>query len=101
MEILALFDKPIEKSPIVINSDIKLIEHHNLRTLVVGNYPIFTHKTSDKDSERYLIAQLSRNRITSQKILASCFDTQINTIKNYKSRFLCQGLQGIVYQKPS
>jgi transposase len=101
METLALFDKPIEKSPIVINSDIKLIEHDNLRTLVVVNYPIFTYNTSDKDSERYLIAQLSRNRLTSQKILASCFDTHINTIKNYKSRFLSQGLQGIVSQKPS
>lgn len=101
METLALFDKPIERSPIVINSDIKLIEHDNLRTLLVANYPILTYNTSDKESERYLIAQLSRNRITSQKILASCFNTHINTIKNYKSRFLSQGLQGILYQKPS
>jgi len=101
METLALFDKPIEKSSIIINSDIKLIEQDNLRILVVANYPIFTYNTSDKDSERYLIAQLSLNRIASQKVLASYFDTHVNTIKNHKSRFLRQGLQGILYEKLS
>ena len=101
METLALFDRPIEKSPIVINSDIRLIEHDNLRTLVVANYPIFTYSTPDKDSERYLIAQLSLNRIASQKVLASCFNTHINTIKNHKGRFLHHGLEGILYEKPS
>ena len=101
METLGLFDKPIEKSSIVINSDIKLIAQDNLRILFVANYPIFTYNTSDKDSERYLIAQLSLNRIASQKLLASCFNTHVNTIKNHKSRFLHQGLQGVVYEKLS
>ena len=96
-----LFDKPTERTPIVINSNIKLIEQDNLRTVVVANYPIFTYNTSDKESERYLIAQLSLNRITSQKVLASCFNTHVNTIKNHKSRFLCQGLKGILYEKPA
>ena len=66
METLGLFDKPIEKSSISINSDIKLIAQDNLRILFVANYPIFTYNTSDKDSERYHIAQLSLNRIASQ-----------------------------------
>jgi len=101
METLGLFDKPIEKSSIVINSDIKLIAQDNLRILFVANYPIFTYNTSDKDSERYLIAQLSLNRIASQKVLASCFNTHVNTIKNHKSRFLHQGLQGVLYEKLS
>jgi transposase len=101
METLTLFDKTIEKPSIVISSDIKLIKQDNLRILVVANYPIFTYNISDKESERYLIAQLSRNRITSQKVLASCFNTHMNTIKNYKSRFLRQGLQGILYEKPA
>jgi len=67
----------------------------------VANYPIFTYSTPDKDSERYLIAQLSLNRIASQKVLASCFNTHINTIKNHKGRFLHHGLEGILYEKPS
>lgn len=101
METLGLFDKPIEKSSISINSDIKLIAQDNLRILFVANYPIFTYNTSDKDSERYLIAQLSLNRIASQKVLASCFSTHVNTIKNHKSRFLHQVLQGVLYEKLS
>ena len=97
-----LFDKPGEqnKATIAINPDIRLIKRDNLKVLTVANYPVFTYDVSDEGSERYLIAQLSRNRITSQKILASCFNTHINTIKNYKNRLLRQGLQGLLYEKP-
>jgi len=103
METLSLFDsdKPKEKRSIVINPDIKLIEQDGLRVLIVANYPIFTYSPSDGDSERYLIAQLSRNHIVSQKVLASCFGIHANTVKNHKSRLLHQGLKGILYEKPA
>lgn len=97
-----LFDKPRKqnKTTVFINPDIRLIERDNLKVLTVANYPVFSYDISDKESERYLIAQLSRNRIASQKILASCFNTHINTIKNYKNRLLRQGLPGLLYEKP-
>lgn len=102
MDYLTLFDKPREqnKTTIFINSNIRLIERDNLKVLTVADYPIFTYNTSDKESERFLIAQLSRNHIASQKVLAFCFNAHVNTIKNYKSRFLRQGLQGILYERP-
>ena len=49
------------KTAIVINPDIRLIARDNLKVLTVANYPIFTYNISDKESERYLIAQLSCN----------------------------------------
>ena len=107
MKTLSLFDfdkpsdKPKEKRSIVINSDIKLIDQDGLKVLIVANYPIFTYSPSDVESERYLIAQLSRNHIASQKVLASCFSIHANTVKNHKSRFLRQGLKGILYEKPA
>jgi len=69
--------------------------------LLMANYPIFTYNTSDKESERYLIAQLSRNNLAMQKELAHYFNVNLKTIKNYKSRFLHQGSQGILYKRPS
>ncbi|MEE9420437.1 MAG: helix-turn-helix domain-containing protein, partial [Desulfatiglandaceae bacterium] len=103
MDHLTLFDKSREqnKKTIVINSDIRLIERDNLKVLIVANYPIFTYNTSDKESERYLIAQLSRNNLATQKELAHYFNVNLKTIKNYKSRFLHQGSQGILYKRPS
>jgi len=103
MRHLTLFDKPREqnKTSIVINSDIRLIERDNLKVLMVANYPIFTYNTSDKDSERYLIAQLGRNNLAAQKELAHHFNVSLKTVKNYKSRFLRQGLQGILYKNPA
>jgi len=107
MKTLSLFDsdkppdKPKEKRSVVINPDIKLIEQDGLKVLIVANYPIFTYSPSDGDSERYLIAQLSRNHIVSQKVLASCFGIHANTVKNHKSRLLRQGLKGILYEKPA
>ncbi len=107
MKTLSLFDsdkppdKPKEKRSVVINPDIKLIEQDGLKVLIVANYPIFTYSPSDEDSERYLIAQLSRNHIVSQKALASCFGIHANTVKNHKSRLLRQGLKGILYEKPA
>lgn len=103
MNQLTLFDTPGEqdKTSVVINPDIRLVERDNFKVLIVANYSIFTYNISDKESERYLIAQLSLNRIASQKVLASCFNTHVNTIKNYKSRLIHQGLQGIVYEKPA
>jgi hypothetical protein len=87
MNQLSLFDKPGEqnKTTVVINPNIRLIERDNFKVLIVANYSIFTYDISDKESERYLIAQLSLNRIASQKVLASCFNTHVNTIKNYSN----------------
>jgi len=102
MNQLTLFDKPGEqnRTTIVINPDIRFIERDNLKMLTVANYPIFTYHSSDLESERYLIAQLSRNNLASQKELAHCFNVSLKTVKNYKSRFLRQGLQGILYERP-
>lgn len=99
----ALFGKPREqnKASIAINPDIRLIERDNLKVLTVANYPVFTYDISDKDSERYLIAQLSRNNLATQKELALCFNVNLKTVKNHKSRFLRHGLQGILYKKPA
>lgn len=102
MNQLTLFNKPREqnRTTIVINPNIKLIERDNLKVLTVANLPIFTYHSSDLESERYLIAQLSRNNLAAQKELAHCFNVSLKTVKNYKSRFLRQGLQGILYERP-
>ena len=98
----SLFDKPEKQNdnPIIINHSIRLVKQDNRKMLIVGKQPIFTYDVEDIESERYLIAQLSHNRIASQNTLAACFNTHVNTIKNYKSRFTQQGLQGILYDKP-
>ena len=107
MKNLSLFDfdkpsdKPKEKRSIVINSDIKLIDQDGLKVLIVSNYPIFTYSPSDVESERYLIAQLSRNNLATQKELAHYFNVNPKTVKNYKRRLLSQGLRGIHYEKPA
>ena len=103
MDHLTLFNKPREqnKTTIVINPDIRLIERDNLKVLTVGQYPIFTYNISDKGSERYLIAQLSQNNLATQKELAHYFNVSVKTVKNHKSRFLRHGLQGILYKKPT
>jgi len=104
---LSLFDltKPSdeekEKRSVVINPDIKLIDQDGLKVLIVTNYPIFTYSPSDIESERYLIAQLSRNNLATQKELAHCFNVNLKTVKNYKRRFLTQGLKGVLYEKPA
>lgn len=97
----SLFDKPEKQNdnPIIINHSIRLIKQDNCRVLIVDNQPIFTYDVKDKESERYLIAQLSRNRIAPQDVLASCFNIHVNTLKNYKNRFTHYGLQGIIYEK--
>ena len=106
MKTLSLFDfdkpsdKPKEKRSVVINPDIKLIDQDGLKVLIVANYPIFTYSPSDVESERYLIAQLSRNNLATQKELAHYFNVNLKTVKNYKRRFLSQGLKGILYEKP-
>jgi len=106
MKNLSLFDfdkpsdKPKGKRSIVINPDIKLIDQDGVKVLIVANYPIFTYSSSDVESERYLIAQLSRNNLATQKELAHCFNVNLKTVKNYKRRFLSQGLKGILYEKP-
>jgi len=103
MDHLTLFNKPKEqnKTTTLINPDIRLIERDNLKVLIVANYPIFTYNILDKESERFLIAQLGRNNLATQKELAHYFNVSLKTVKNYKSRFLRQGLQGILYEKPS
>jgi len=94
-------DKVKEKRSVVINPDIKLIDQDGLKVLIVTNYPIFTYSPSDVESERYLIAQLSRNNLATQKELAHYFNVNLKTVKNYKRRFLSQGLKGILYEKPA
>ena len=107
MKTLSLFDlnkpsdKVKEKRSVVINPDIKLIDQDGLKVLIVTNYPIFTYSPSDVESERYLIAQLSRNNLATQKELAHYFNVNLKTVKNYKRRFLSQGLKGILYEKPA
>jgi len=103
MDNLTLFDRPREqnRTPIVINPDIRFIEQDNLKILTVANYPIFTYHSSDLKSERYLIAQLSRNDLATQKQLAHCLNIIQKTVKNYKSRLIHHGLQGILYEKPA
>jgi transposase len=107
MKTLSLFDfdnpsdKPKEKRSVVINPDIKLIDRDGLKVLIVTNYPIFTYSLSDVESERYLIAQLSRNNLATQKELAHYFNVNLKTVKNYKRRLLSQGLKGILYEKPA
>ena len=107
MKNLSLFDfdkpsdKPKEKRSIVINPDIKLIDQDGLKVLIVANYPIFAYSPADVESERYLIAQLSRNNLATQKELAHYFNVNLKTVKNYKRRFLSQGLKGILYEKPA
>ena len=106
MKTLSLFDfdkpsdKPKEKRSVVINPDIKLIDQDGLKVLIVANYPIFAYSPADVESERYLIAQLSRNNLATQKELAHYFNVNLKTVKNYKRRFLSQGLKGILYEKP-
>jgi transposase len=107
MKNLSLFDfdkpsdKPKGKRSVLINPDIKLIDQDGLKVLIVSNYPIFTYSPSDAESERYLIAQLSRNSLATQKELAHYFNVNLKTVKNYKRRFLSQGLKGILYEKPA
>ncbi len=97
------FDKPREqnRTTAVINPDIRSIERDNLKMLTVANHPIFTYHSSDLESERYLIAQLSRNNLATQKELAHCFNISQTTVKNYKSRLIRHGLRGILYEKPA
>ena len=99
-----LFDKSKSQktntTPIVISPDVRLISKDNRKVLIVANRPIFTYDISDKESERYLIAQLSRNNLATQEELSRCFDISIKTVKNHKSRFLHYGFQGLFYNKP-
>lgn len=103
MDNLTLFNGPREQSrtTIVINPDIRFITQDNLKILTVANYPAFAYHSSDLESERYLIAQLSRNNLATQKELAHCFNISQKTVKNYKSRLIHHGLQGILYGKPA
>jgi transposase len=103
MDNLSLFDGPREqnRTTIVINPDIRFITQDNLKILTVANYPAFAYHSSDLESERYLIAQLSRNNLATQKELAHCFNISQKTVKNYKSRLIRHGLQGILYGKPA
>jgi len=95
-----LFDKSKSQNtnptPIVISPDVRLISKDNRKVLIVANRPIFTYDISDKESERYLIAQLSRNNLATQEELSRCFDISIKTVKNHKSRFLHYGFQGLL-----
>lgn len=103
MDNLTSFDKPREqnRATSVINPDIRFIERDNFKMLTVVNHPIFTYHSADLESERYLIAQLSRNNLATQKELAHSFNISQTTVKNYKSRLIRHGLRGILYEKPA
>ncbi len=99
-EAVNLFDKPKVTGTVIINSDIKIIENATQRTLVVANYPILSYDSSDKETERFLIAQLSHNKIATQKELSQHFEIDTKTVKNYKRRLHQHGLQGLLYKRP-